>query len=32
VGINAVFEMLATTFITGAVCKALEKARLMGRS
>ena len=32
VGINAVFEMLATTFITGVVCKALEKARLMGRS
>lgn len=32
VGINAVFEMLATTFITGAVCKALEKARLIGRS
>ena len=32
VGINAVFEMLATTFITGVVCKALEKARLIGRS
>ena len=32
VGINAVFEMLATTFITGAVCKALDKARLIGRN
>ena len=32
VGINAVFEMLATTFITGVVCKTLEKARLIGRS
>lgn len=32
VGINAVFEMLATTFVTGVVCKALEKARLIGRS
>lgn len=32
VGINAVCEMLVTTFITGAVCKALEKARLIGRS
>ncbi len=30
VGINAVFEMLASTLITGAVCKALEKARLLG--
>lgn len=32
VGINAVCEMLATTCITGAVCKALEKAKLIGRS
>ena len=32
VGINAVFEMLASTFITGMVCKALDKARLIGRS
>lgn len=32
VGINAVFEMLATTFITGAVCRALEKTRLIGRN
>ncbi len=32
VGINAVFEMLASTLITGVVCKALEKARLIGRT
>lgn len=32
VGVNAVFEMLAATFITGVVCKALEKAKLIGRS
>ncbi len=31
VGINAVFEMLASTVITGALCSTLEKARLMGR-
>lgn len=31
VGINAVFEMLAATAVTGALCAALEKARLMGR-
>ena len=31
VGINAVFEMLASTVITGALCATLEKARLMGR-
>lgn len=31
VGINAIFEMIASTAITGAVCKALEKARLIGR-
>ncbi len=30
VGINAVFEMLASTLITGAVYKGLEKARLIG--
>ncbi len=31
VGVNAVFEMLATTVINGALCSALERARLMGR-
>ena len=31
VGINAVFEMLAATAVTGALCATLEKARLMGR-
>lgn len=30
VGINAVVEMLASTFAVGAVCKALEKAKLIG--
>ena len=30
VGINAVFEMLAVTAITGILAKTLEKARLMG--
>lgn len=31
VGINAVFEMLASTVITGILGKTLEKARLIGR-
>ncbi len=31
VGVNAVFEMLAATLVTGALCSTLEKARLMGR-
>lgn len=30
VGVNAVVEMLASTVVVGAVCKALEKARLIG--
>ncbi len=30
VGINAVVEMAVSTFITGVVCRALEKARLIG--
>ena len=30
VGINAVAEMLASTMVTGALCTALERARLMG--
>lgn len=30
VGINAVVEMAASTFITGIICRALEKARLIG--
>lgn len=30
VGINAVVEMLAATLVVGAVCKALEKTRLIG--
>ncbi len=30
VGINAVVEMIAATVIVGAVCKALEKTRLIG--
>ena len=32
VGVNAVVEMLASTAVTGVVCKALEKARLIGRN
>lgn len=31
VGINAVFEMLVSTVVTGALNKALEKARFIGR-
>lgn len=31
VGINAVFEMLASTAVTGILGKVLEKARLIGR-
>lgn len=31
VGINAVFEMLVSTLVTGVVCSALEHARLIGR-
>lgn len=31
VGVNAVFEMLASTLVTGVLCSTLEKARLMGR-
>lgn len=31
VGINAVFEMLASTLVTGALTKALEKARFITR-
>lgn len=31
VGVNAVFEMLASTAISGLLGKALEKARLLGR-
>ena len=31
VGVNAVFEMLAATAVTGALCATLEKARLIGR-
>ena len=30
VGINAVAEMLVSTVVTGALCTALERARLMG--
>lgn len=30
VGVNAVVEMLATTVVVGAVCKALERAKLIG--
>lgn len=30
VGVNAAAEMLASTMVTGALCAALEKARLMG--
>ena len=30
VGVNAVAEMLASTAVTGALCTALERARLMG--
>ena len=30
VGVNALVEMLASTVIVGAVCKALEKAKLIG--
>ena len=29
VGVNAVFEMIASTLITGAVCTALKKAKLI---
>ncbi|MBQ6601401.1 MAG: ECF transporter S component [Clostridia bacterium] len=32
VGINAVFEMLASTVLTGIIAKALEKAKLIKRS
>lgn len=32
VGINAVFEMLASTVLTGIIVKALEKAKLIKRS
>ena len=31
VGLNAVMEMLASTVVTGALCAALERARLMRR-
>ena len=31
VGLNAVMEMLASTVVTGALCTALERARLMRR-
>ena len=31
VGVNAVMEMIASTLVTGALCAALERARLMGR-
>ena len=31
VGVNAVFEMLAATVVTCALCATLEKARLIGR-
>lgn len=31
VGINAVFEMLVSTVVTGALAKALEKAHFIGR-
>lgn len=30
VGINAVVEMIAATIVAGSVCKALEKAKLIG--
>ena len=30
VGINAVVEMIACTVVAGTVCKALEKAKLIG--
>ena len=30
VGVNAVVEMIATTIVAGSVCKALEKAKLIG--
>ena len=30
VGINAVMEMLASTLVTGSLCAALDRARLMG--
>lgn len=32
VGINAVAEMLVSTAVTGALCTALERARLMGEN
>lgn len=31
VGVNAIFEMIASTLVTGIVCKALEKAKLIRR-
>ncbi len=31
VGVNAIFEMLVSTLVTGALNKALEKARFIGR-
>ena len=31
VGVNAVFEMLASTLLTGIITKALEKAKLINR-
>ena len=31
VGVNVVFEMMASTLVTGVLCSTLEKARLMGR-
>ena len=31
VGLNAVMEMLASTLVTGALCTALDRARLMRR-
>ena len=32
VGVNAVAEMLVSTAVTGALCTALERARLMGEN
>lgn len=31
VGVNAIFEMLVSTLVTGTLAKALEKARFLGR-
>ncbi len=31
IGINAIVEMLVTTLVTGLLCNALEKTRLLGR-